>query len=181
MKASAAARSDAVRPDRVVVLQPHHFNSRWPRRPAGEVAIGLRILGEDDTLLATTEAANEATSGDRREEVQQHRFDEALACWTVGLAATNPNDAGEPWFETGSALVKVALTPAAIAHLLHELELAIVAASPTRPEISPEEQDDLSFLLADPGALSHLGVAQARRVRRWLRYCLDEMRPAESA
>jgi hypothetical protein len=163
------------RPARVAVLPPASFRTEWAKRPTDDVAIGIRLLSEQEKLTAQAEAFKTATQGGRTGEAASHRYLEEILVWAVAMAAVNPNDERRPWFADGNAEVKLALTPEAIRHLFDEMELAHVAASPTRAAATDEDLAQLAELLRSPDRLLDLHPAKALRVRKWLRFCLDEL------
>lgn len=160
-----------VSPLETVVVKPSAWTSSYPKRPEGEVALGLRLPSERELLTAHAEATKEADG--RPEPDHSFRFQEALIAWTLGAALCDPNDAGKPYFQRGDEEIREAFPPETLRHLWHELERAQVAHSPVRPEITDEEARLLAQLLAQ-GALER---APAPRLRRLLRFCLDELDP----
>jgi hypothetical protein len=164
------------RPARTSLLRASAFQAEWERRPPGEVAVGIRCLSHEETMTCGAEAAKEAVANGRTGEEAVRRYNEALMAWALGYACCDPNNATLPYFDSGDASVRAALTPEAVAFLFGELELAHAAESPTRPEADDADLADLAVLLMTPEDWSHLPGPKARRVRRWLRYVLDEIR-----
>lgn len=162
--------ADKPKPLRIVTLEP----SAWVLRPPkGKVALGLRSLSQSETMTAQAEAWKEALAGGREGEAAEERHNEALLCWVVGFAATDPNDADKPYFEFGDTDVRERLTSAAIRRLWDELELAVAGVSPLIHPATDEELGDLGALLCGESPLAPLDPAQALRVRRWARVLLD--------
>lgn len=164
-------------PDHVVVLAPRAFADAYPKRPAADVAVGLRRLSQSEAQTAMAEARKESTAGDRSGEAASERFGEALVCWSVGFAACDPNDAGAPYFACGDEEIRQALTPEGIRRLWDELEMIHAAESPLLTPLADDDAADLANALAHDG-LARLSTAKATRVRRWLRFVLDELRAA---
>lgn len=152
--------------DRVVVLQPGAWSALYPKRPEAPVALGLRLPTERELLTAHAEATKEAQG----RSDGGFRFREALVCWTLAAALCDPNNAGQPYLERADEEVRDAFPDETLRHLWHELERLRIETSPTRPEITPEETRDLVELL-DGDALDRADP----RVRRLLRFCLDEL------
>jgi len=168
--------SEAPLPPAATVLLPAKaWSSNYTARPRDEVALGLRCLSEADALTCEAEAAKEATAGGRSAEEAPERFNEALMVWAVASALCDPNDARKAYFEFGDADVRRAFPPETLKHLFHELELAHLASSPVRPEASEEDLLDLADRLTDPEPFARLTPARAARLRRLLRFCLDEL------
>lgn len=153
-------------PPETVVLKASAWTSTYPKRPEGEVALGLRLPSERELLTAHAEAVKEADG--RAEPDRSFRFQEALICWTLGAALCDPNDADKPFFQRGDEEIREAFPPETLRHLWHELERAQLAHSPVRPEISDEEARELAQRLSQ-------GAPTSPRLRRLLRFCLDEL------
>jgi len=167
---------EKIRPIRIVTLEP----AAWVLKPPkGKVALGLRCLSQDETMTAQAEAWKEARANGREGEAVIERFNEALMCWVIGAAATDPNDAGKPFFQFADVEVRERLTPAAIRRLWDELELAQASVSPLLPAATDDELGDLGALLCGEAPLASLDPASALRVRRWARVLLDLLAPEE--
>ncbi len=176
MNLSQASERLPPRPARVVVLPPSSFRSEWSKRPTGDAAIGIRLLSEQEVITAQAEAFKVAKEGGRSGDAAVIRYQEELFVWAVSLCATNPNDERKPWFLNGVEEVALALTPEAVRHIWDELELAHVAASPTRPPINDNDLPRLRDVLT-PKGFETLPPAKALRVRKWLAFILAELTP----
>jgi hypothetical protein len=155
-------------PAATVSLPPSAWASSWPKAPREAVALGLRLLSEEETLTCVAESAKEAVAGGRSGQEAVERQNESLLCWVIGYAACDPNDATKPYFAFGDNDVRRALTPEALRRLWDELERATAAASPVTPQATDDDLVDLSILLAVDRPLEGLSPAQEARVRKWL-------------
>lgn len=166
------------KPARVVVLEP----SAWAQNaPKTKVALGLRPLAQGELMTSQAEAWKEARSNGREGEAAEERFNEALLCWVVAFATTDPNDAGKPYFEFGNEQVREQLHSDTIRRLWDELELAKAATSPLLPAATDEELAELGALLCGEAPLEGLDPAKALRVRRWARVLLEHLDAVEPA
>jgi hypothetical protein len=160
------------RPARIVTLEP----SAWAHNaPKTKVALGLRPLAQTELMTSQAEAWKEAHANGREGEAAEERFNEALLCWVVGFATTDPNDASKPFFEFGNEQVREQLRPETIRRLWDELELAKAATSPLLPAATDEELAELGALLCGEAPLEGLDPAKALRVRRWARVLLEHL------
>lgn len=164
MKASAVAQA-ARRPLRVVRIEPDDFATTWGSRPQGAVAVGLRMLADQDENNARAAAL----------ELVEHpamaaaEFNDALVAGIVGAAVCDPNDATrdpEP-LPCPRDMVRRALTSAAIRRLYHEVDAMVAECSPASRAATDDEIDELVMLLED-----HEVTPRARRL---LAVVLDEL------
>ena len=163
--------------DKIIVLPPQAFADAYSKRPQADVAVGLRRLSERETITALTEARKEGSDGGREGEAAIERLNEALLCWSLSFATCDPNDVSKPYFERADEEVREAFPPETLRRLWDELELLHAGGSLLLPEASDTDLAELTECLAE-GALSALTPPKALRVRRWLRFCLDELRAA---
>lgn len=166
----------ALHPARIVTLPP----SSWVAldgAPTGEIAVGIRCLSQQEIMTAKAEATKEAAArgGGGRGE----RYNEALLAWTVGFSVCDPNDASKPFFRLGDEDARRRLTPEALRRLWDETEMAHLETSPLRPEASDTDLAELALTLTDPGAWERLSPGDAVRLRRLLRFALEELAPPE--
>lgn len=166
-------------PARILTLPPSAWHASYGKRPAGDVALGLRLPSEADVLAAHAEASKEADASGRTGEARAFRFNEALVVWLLAATLCDPNEARKPYFERADEEVREALTPEALRHLWHQLEEAQLSLSPVRPLATDEEAGELGLELLDGDCLAALPTPQATRLRRLLRFCLDELRSAD--
>lgn len=175
MNLATALAAAAIRPHHTVKLAPDEFCARYARRPKSDVAIGVRPISERDSMTASAEAHKAAEKSELTGSALAERYNELCACNALAFALTDPNNAGKAYFEGGGEEIARALLPRTIDRLLGELEMAIVASSPLRPEATEDDLAALRERLADAEAIARLPGPKARRVRQWLRFCLDEI------
>lgn len=161
-------------PAGVVVLAPSAWVATYKKRPGGEVALGLRLPSEAELTTAHAQASEEAGQRGRTGEARSWRFNEALLCWTLAAALCDPNDAAKPYFERADEEVREAFHDETLRHLWHELERLRLETSPVRKEATDQELLDLATMLSD-GAVARLSATDGARVRRLLRFVLEEL------
>lgn len=166
--------SATVEPAGTVVLRPLDWSATYGKRPAADVAVGLRIPSESELLTAHAQACEEAGRRGRTGDAHTFRFNEALVCWTLAAALCDPNDARKPYLERADEEVREAFPDATLRFLWDELERLRLMTSPVRKAATDDEVRDLATMLAD-GSLSALADGPALRVRRLLRFVLEEL------
>jgi hypothetical protein len=170
---------DRVPPPKTVVVEPEAFAPNWGHRPKTAVAVGLQNLSDDDETTARSEAekfTNRLGHEDRENWIDA--FNDALMAELVARSVCDPNDvrneqANLPLPEDH---LRAALTPAGIRYLYDELERLKVESSPLHPEATDAELTELVEALAADDILSTLDPVAEKRVRRFLLFCLDEIR-----
>lgn len=170
MATFAEKKAEQSKPQDIVLLEPSAFRTKPPK---AKVAIGLRLLSQQEVMTAQAESWKEARQGEREGEAMIERFNEALLCWVVATAACDPNNAAKPYFEFADIEVRERLTTDAIRHLWDRFEMAQAAASPLTPPVSDEELANLGVLLCGDAPLAQLNPAHELRVRRWARVMFD--------
>lgn len=167
------------KPPRTVVIPLSAFVDAWPNKPKSEVAVGLRILSEQDLQTARAMAARYAEDllmsedGGCTDELSRvEAFNDALMRWAIACAVTDPNNAAVPFFVGGDDVVRVALSSQGVRYLWDHLERVHLELSPVVAEASDEDLERLAGTLHRVGALPK--VTQ-RRLRKLLGFCLSEM------
>lgn len=164
MKASAVAR-DVRKPLRVVRLTPEDFATSWKSRPDAGVAVGLRMLSDQDENNARSAALDAV----EHPPLATSEFNDALVAGIVGAAVCDPNDASRDpeALPCPRDMVRRALTASAIRRLYHEVDAMVAECSPSSRAATDDEIDDLVLLLED-----HEVTPRARRL---LAVVLDEL------
>jgi hypothetical protein len=134
-----------------MVLPRSAFADVWSGKPAGDVAIGLRVLSEADVQTARAEAAKLAVElhpedGDDRIDA----FNDALVRWAVARGTTDPNDVRRPYFEAAEDTVRDALTSHGALAVYEALERLTIETSPLEPPASNDDLHSLADVLRDP-------------------------------
>lgn len=164
------------KPPRIVTLSPHHFADTYESKPEVEVAIGLRLVSEHDLDVARAQAATKVVtmfSDDEDaitdETARDEAYNDALVCWAVARATTNPNDVSRPYFDCAEDVLPTALTPQAIRFLWDELVRLQAGSGAITPPASDDEIESL-FAMLKSGALTDLDDQQASELRKLLAY-----------
>lgn len=172
--------ADSIRkPPAMLVLTPSFFATEWPGRPDENVCIGLRIVPENEKGIARSEAAREAWNLHPRDEDRDNRIDamnDILMRWIIARSACDPNDADrapELWAAAPEDLVKEALSTEGTKAIFDAIDRLEIENSPVVREATDEEIDEV--LVVSRAALAEMSPTKAKRVRRLLGVCLDEL------
>lgn len=176
--ADAIAKLPAAPPVRARI-EPHEFVATWESRPADAIVVGLRLVPARDESAARAEAVRvtrESIGPDAPADVLTDAYNDALVGWVVARGICDPNDATRthPLFQMPEDQVPDALSSATLRRLYDEIERATVLSSPCYGEATDDEIATLAgrLLTLDHDALPPVERA---RVRRYLRFVLDEM------
>ena len=171
---------DARIPGRIITIQPTAFAETWAKRPAAEVAVGLRRLSEWDQLTARAEAVklvHELHDGDNAtEEEKIETFNDALVSEAVAKALCHPNDVDKSYFSDPQHETREAFTTETIRMLFDEIVWTHRRASLVEPIIDAEQLRSFAAKLATMDVES---IHPA--VRRELHAIMTEIVPAEAA
>ena len=166
---------------RRAVLPVTAFADTRPDKPDASVAIGLRLISDDDVTYANAAAdalahklyqdarnENELTS---EEGFVQARND-ALMRFCVARSACDVNDVTKDYFPFGEDQVRTALTSEAVARLWDELVIlhalhGLRIAPATDPQI-----ERFARILLDSRATSALSAPNAQELRKLVTHCL---------
>ncbi len=175
--ADEAART---RPPLVVVVPLKWWAPDWGDRPPGDTEVGVRLPSEHDLVCIRAEADRKASElypdgGDGLVEA----YNSLLMAGVVSAALCQPEDATARWWDEAHGDISTALTSPAIEALFWHVNKLLITDSPTVPEASLEEVAALAELLLAGEVWRMMDGAAARRVRRMLRACMDEMTNAE--
>lgn len=174
------------KPPSFVVVPPNAFADEWSDRPSEKVAIGLRLIPQEDIDAARAQAAERANSmhkdvdlleGDRfNAQLWLDAYEDALMTWIVARAMCDPNDALSSWEPFRSApedMTRQYLTSSGVTFIFDAWEAMRISADPVHPEISVDETSELVELLKTH--LPHAGRIQAARARRLLAFVHREL------
>lgn len=171
------------KPPGVVVLKPEHWHAEWASIPTADVAVGVRPLSELEVQQVMAEAAKTARlyhpEADSDDPVLSKALDEALISCAVARAATNPNDARDPYFTAADEMVPLAWLPATIRRFWDELNRVTIASSPIVDPASDETLSELAGLI-ERGNVTKLLPSRELRLRKLLAFCIDELKAAEA-
>jgi hypothetical protein len=176
-----AAASAARTPQRHVTLDPSAFADGWAEKPLEEVAIGLRLVGEDDVQAARVEAArlaigwyDDGEGGCVDEDARVEAYNDALVRWIVARGATDPNDVTQPYFAMAEETVRVALTSEGVRRIWDELVLLQIGAG---VRMAPATDPDLARLARALPFVGKLAEGPQAEVRKLLAHCLEQLAP----
>lgn len=166
-----------------VVVTPRVFDDTWDGRPKSAVCLGLRFVSDDDLQAGRQQAAKvanrlhpRATSDSPEALLWADAYHDALLRWIVARGTCDPNDVSRPWDGWRAApedIAAIALTSEGAQYIFDAWERMRIATDPTIPAATDEE---LAVLPARAAAkLSSLERAAAVRIRRLVRFCLDEL------
>lgn len=176
--AATAGKGGSKTPQRHVTLPPSAFSDKWSGKPSGNVAVGLRIVGQAQVETARGEAAKTAWElHDKPGDVvaREVAYEDRLMAWIVAFAACDPNDRTVSKF-TPDGIVQE-LQPDGIRRLYDEFEAFAIEQSPL---VAPATDHQIETLIAAiaAGAIDNLQRARAVRVRKLLSFILAELATA---
>lgn len=178
----AATRSR--KPAAIVVLGPKHFSPAWQDLPEADVAVGIRLLSEDDVQQVKAAAAKNARAYypevEDDDELLNDCFKDELIKLCVARAACNANDAADPYFVAPDEMVGEAFLPSTIRRLWDELERCTIATSPVLPPADADAVEALRRLLK-ANVQDKLTDAARLRALKLVRFLADELGAAEEA
>lgn len=170
-----------------VIVPASAFDATWDRRPTSDVCLGLRFISDDDAQTARSQAAKtafrlhpRAASGGLEEQPWADAYEDALMRWIVARGTCDANDAAKAWdgwLGTPEDTVSVALTIGGVRLIFDAWERMRIAHDVTIPEATDEEI--AQFAAIAPERLGQIGKAEASRVRRLVRFCLNELESEE--
>jgi hypothetical protein len=155
---------------RVVRLETGDWSDSWEDKPSVAVAVGLRLVSDDEESFARRKAAD--LGADVHGLLPSvDAYNDALVSCIVGAAMCSPNDiSSEPeCLPLPVETVRNALTSRAIRRLYHELDSLMSEASPAARHIEDDELVTLVEMIAEePEKLSN-------RARRLLAAVFDDL------
>lgn len=171
-------RAEGEKPGRVVTVPPTVWATTWEKKPAGNVAIGLRLLSEADLVTATAESVKEATQlfPDGGDDFIESR-NGFLLRWMIARGICDPNDADKPSeiLPLAEDMVRDALTAAGARWLYEELERYSAEVSPIHRPIDDDQLRVLSQLLSVDDPFADFDPIAELMCRRLLGHVLQEL------
>lgn len=168
----------ASKPATVVLLKPENFCSTWPEAPRSDVAVGVRLLSELEVQQVKAEAAKQARAYypdvEYDDELMDKAFQDELMKLAVARATTSPNDAALPYFPAPDDMIGEAWLPSTIRRLWDELERCTIERSPIARPAGDEDLKKLALLI-EKGHVTKLADAQQLRLRKLMRFALEEL------
>jgi hypothetical protein len=162
---------------RTITLDPNDFADEYGGRPVAPVVFGLRVPSEADVQAARNEATKTCVQFEDK-ETSTATFNDTLMAVLVarGICSVHDVTKPHPFLELADDMVPLALKSRTITRIYDSLERLHVEQSPLYPEADADDLVALRSLL-DGGALEKIDRSKQGNVRRYLRYCLDMMRP----
>lgn len=165
-------KGEARKPARVIELPPSAWADHREDKPREPVRIGIRLISEEDTQIARSEAARLAVEfvSEGGEDDRIAAFNDALMRVCAANGTCSPLDVEQPFFMSGELEIRARLTSEGVRRIWHEVEGLHLASNPSVSEIDDEGLAEL-FASLHHGALDRLEKADASRVRRLLELC----------
>lgn len=161
-----------------VILEPHHYVAEYPNVPRTPVAVGVFPISEHTLQIVMAEAAKDARlyypDADADDPLINKHFDEALMKLAVARGTCDPNDVTKSFFAQPDDEIGDAWRPDTIRRVWDKLEEVTISTSAVVEPATDEELTRLSELMAE-GLVSLLSSSQELRLRKLLRFCLDEL------
>lgn len=170
------------KPAHVVVLNPTDFADDWHKRPAADVAVGLRRLSDRDRQAAESEATKYVRSVYVKDgqvtdqDVAITEWNNLFMRWMMASAMCDPNDVMRPYFDAPHDVIGHALTPESILKLWTEYHRFVRRTDATATKATDEDVARLSRLLK-AGKLSSIRPDVQAEARRLLAWCLSQFGP----
>jgi hypothetical protein len=165
---------------RVLLLVASDWADSREDKPLEPVKIGIRLISEQDTQIARSEAAKVAVElmpvGTEDDRIDA--YNGALIRFGAEHGTCNPLNVEEPHFAMGELEIRERLTPEGIRKIWHAIEALHAGSNPSVGEIDDEGMAHL-FALHHNGALDRLEKADAALVRRLLETCRTYLAEAD--
>jgi hypothetical protein len=162
---------DRYRPPKVIDVPPDAFASDWAERPSEAVAVGLRIIPDDDLQTARDNAAAFAARRylDQVDTVEAvDCFNDALLRHKIARATCMPEDVRQPFFRAAEDTVRFALSTDGVKLLAQEIQLFELERSPAYKPATDDEVLDLAALLQTEAPFLGMSAIDEQAVRRLL-------------
>lgn len=155
-------------------LEQDHWATSYKDKPLASVVIGYRLPGEADLQWALDKVRE--WTNDKTTDGERNR---ATIKATVAACVCDVRDASKAHeaFPCPEDDIPNQLRPEVIQAIFDEIERAMLESSPTRLEIDDGEVVELVDLLLGDGieALNTRDHAKACRIKRLLKFCLEEL------
>lgn len=176
-----AAIKEPLPPAVVIMVEPRDYADECPKRPQSAIAVGFRRLSETSMEGVRVEAAKRVArqwpDGGSEDQLIES-FNDAAMCIALGRAICDPNDVlrGHDAFEMPEDQLADELSSQGLRRIWQLYERACIETSQLQRELTDEQILTLADdLLDELPALSRLGPARERRVRRLLGFVADEL------
>lgn len=176
-------------PPATVVVPPKAFADTWRQRPGEDVCIGLRTIPDGDLEDARVEAYRRAKDlfPDHEKspaslELFVASFQDALVRWVIARGTCDPNDvlkAWNGWVSAPEDMARDYLTDHGAQLIFDAWEKMRIEANIGLVPASDEDLADLPILLARLPLMAADSASRAMRIRRLLRFVLEELASVE--
>lgn len=188
----AFSQVERSRPPSHVIVPPDAFASEWVDRPDEDVCIGLRFVPDAELEDARVEAFRRASTlvpehhtSPESTEVFIASFQDALMRWIIARGTCDPNNVHKPWYAWAAApediVVEQALTDHGAQLIFDAWERMRIEANIGLPEATDADLRLLPELIARLPALTAASRTRALRLRRLLRFVLEELETVDAA
>lgn len=167
-----------------VEISAKHWAGDVVDRPTKPLAVGVRLLSEQDVQEAKAEGSRVVTGfygGAPDPEGINDAYNDALMRSCVARAITHTEDASIRHFVLGEEEIRQQLTPEGVRALFQAVESVHIGASPCMAEIDDDGCLKLAAILQRRKAFATLDVESRARVRRLLSYALDALEEGEAS
>lgn len=183
------SEAEAILPPGSVVVGVNAWASTWKQRPGDDVCIGLRFVPDAELEDARIEAFKRASGlyphherSPESTELWRLSFYDALIRWIVARGTCDPNDARKPLdlFAAGAEdIVPLALTDHGIQRIFDSWERMRIEADIGIAAATDADIDQLGALLPRLRILEETARSRALRLRRLMRFVLEELEAAQ--
>lgn len=160
-------------PPKVITLKPSDWADQRTDKPIEPILIGIKLISEQDTDIARSEAAKVAVElipAGGSEDDRTVAYNCALMRFAAQAGVCSPTDIDAPFFMLGETEIRERLTPEGVRKIFNAIDALHVASNPSNGEIDAEGTAEL-FALLHAGAIDQLDSAAAGQVKRLLEYC----------
>lgn len=177
-------------PPSVIVVPPEAFASTWSDRPDEDVTIGLRFVPDAQLEDARVEAYRRAERLFPKHEANAEAnqlfiatFQDTLLRWIIARGTCDPNNVHKPWYAWSAApediVVEQALTDQGAQLIFDAWERMRLAANIGLAVATDADLALLPELLTRLPAMAEVSRTRALRLRRLLRFVLEELESVE--
>lgn len=171
------------KPLRVVIVPTSAWCAEYRKRPTAPVAVGIRLLSDDDIQMIRREAAGATVrmyTGDDGQPVDEaamtEAYNDALIRWVVGRSVCDPNNTDTSFFESEEETAGQALTSDGLRFLFDHYDALRTECSPHMAAIADA---DVAEIVRRLGDLSKLKTSRALRARKLLQSVLEDLREVD--
>jgi hypothetical protein len=178
MRASEAFTTARRPAPATITLPASAFADDWSDRPTVDVEVGIRRIAVKDIVEARSAASADAVRQHPRpgDPAGVDAFYDALMMWVVSRCTCEPDDVAAEWSMWGGLPqdnAPLALTGEGARAIFDAHERLTIEQDPSTMEATDDDIVRLPDVYA--AAVAHVEGSRGARVRRLLRFCLDEL------